>query len=217
MTVIPLTATAMRRPSLKGDPVACDHEGGAPLRHDLLAFLRKRGAAVIRHSDRTLMDHLVGTHDLLRRWGASAMAQHVGLMHSVFGTPYFGRAIAGADDVDEIVSLIGAEATALVFMFSRSMKGKAFLEAVRSGSLLYRTQAGHSVCGVTFVPVSPFHMEILAAVQCANLLDQGKGLAEVTRLIAACKTCFSEPFSLSGELFRSETCYPGPTTNACAA
>ena len=42
-----------------------------------------------RKGSRDLMDHLVGTHDLLRGGGYCESVCHAGLLHSIYGTNRF--------------------------------------------------------------------------------------------------------------------------------
>ena len=51
----------------------------------LIRYLRKYGADEIPHSNRSLLDHLCGTRDILVRWGGDSMVCQSGLLHSVFG------------------------------------------------------------------------------------------------------------------------------------
>ena len=49
-------------------------------------LLEKLGAANKRHSSRSLMDHLLGTRLVLRRWQTDPAVQMAGMFHSVYDT-----------------------------------------------------------------------------------------------------------------------------------
>ena len=49
-----------------------------------LAFLNARSAGDVRHSGRSLTDHLLGVEAILIRWGAPAAVQAAGLFHSIY-------------------------------------------------------------------------------------------------------------------------------------
>ena len=52
-------------------------------------FLKRLGCEECLHGSDTLLHHLIGTHDLLKQWGAEEYVQDAGLYHSVYGTEYF--------------------------------------------------------------------------------------------------------------------------------
>jgi hypothetical protein len=117
--------------SLTMDAGACPHRDGlgdharvtSPLRDSyapaLLAFLRDLGADRVRHSQRTLLDHLVGTAVLLERWGADDDVCKAGLFHSIYGTEYFHRQVVSFDDRLKIRERVGERAERLAYIFCR--------------------------------------------------------------------------------------------------
>jgi hypothetical protein len=85
----------------------------------IIVLLRELGADAIPHSSRSLLDHLIGTYDVLNRWQCDSDVCKAGLFHSVFGTPSFPHALVEDDYLDTIRNLIGERALLLVRMFSR--------------------------------------------------------------------------------------------------
>ena len=58
----------------------------------LIEFLRSEGAEESRHGGgRTLLDHLVETYNVVRRWRQPPWLQHAALLHSVYGTDVYHR------------------------------------------------------------------------------------------------------------------------------
>lgn len=85
----------------------------------IIVLLRELGADAIPHSSRSLLDHLIGTYDVLNQWHCDSDVCKAGLFHSVFGTPSFPHALVADDYLDTIRNLIGERALLLVRMFSR--------------------------------------------------------------------------------------------------
>ena len=68
------------------------------------------------HSGVTLIDHLVGVHDILKEWESPQYLQDAGLFHSIYGTTVFEH--QSTNDRDTIRELIGEQAEELVYQFS---------------------------------------------------------------------------------------------------
>jgi hypothetical protein len=110
----------------------------------------------IRHSKRTLYDHLVGTHDLLRKWGADDRVCDAGLFHSIYGTARFVRAAMSIYDRDIIKNLIGVDAERLVYLFCVLDRPEEIVEG--KNSLFY---------------ASDKMLRELREIEAANLIEQG--------------------------------------------
>jgi hypothetical protein len=82
----------------------------------------------VRHSGRTLFDHLCGTHELLREWGNRSDVCDAGLFHSIYGTRHFRHRAWPLDDRKTIVGLIGPEAEELAYLFCTADRPRAFVE-----------------------------------------------------------------------------------------
>lgn len=80
-------------------------------------FLLAHGADKVRHSGRTLFDHLKGTHDLLRDWGCAEHVCVAGLFHSVYGTQHFRHETLSLEQRPLLRQLIGDQAEKLVYLF----------------------------------------------------------------------------------------------------
>jgi hypothetical protein len=111
-------------------------------------LLQRAHADKIKHSGRSLYDHLCGTFDLLEDWANSEPICDAGLFHSIYGTKHFRHQSWPLEDRATIRALIGSEAELLAFMFC-TMDRKEFLTLDQ--------------------PVAPSLREIEAA----NLIEQG--------------------------------------------
>ena len=78
-------------------------------------FLENINANDKSHSGKTLIDHLVGVHDILKEWDTPQYLQDAGLFHSVYGTTVFKH--QSTNDRDAVKELIGEQAEALVWKF----------------------------------------------------------------------------------------------------
>src|SRR5262249_46903328 len=74
-------------------------------------------AHLVRHSGRTLFDHLSGTADLLNYWDNSPELCTAGFFHSIYGTRHFRHQCWPISDRETIRLLIGERAEMLVHAF----------------------------------------------------------------------------------------------------
>lgn len=144
--------------------------------HALLERLEYLGARRIRHSGRSLFDHLVGTFRLLDTWSCPRNVCIAGLFHSVYGTNVF---VPGAriDAVRESLSQwIGADAERLVHLFSVSSRPRALLDAIDRREITDRFTGER-------IPVDDLSLRGLLVIECANLMEQGDGLRFLPQLM----------------------------------
>ena len=80
-----------------------------------ITFLNNIDANDKSHSGKTLIDHLIGVHDILKEWDAPQYIQDAGLFHSVYGTTVFKH--QSTNDRDAVKELIGEQAEDLVWKF----------------------------------------------------------------------------------------------------
>lgn len=132
---------------------------------ELEAFLLRLGAHHVRHSGRTLFDHLVGTVRYLVAWGCSEPVCAAGLFHSVYGTSAFRQPLLDARDRPALRRRIGSDAEELVYLFCRAQRPAGLLEAFEVGAVRDRES------GVAYA-VSSGIAEQLALIECANLHEQ---------------------------------------------
>lgn len=81
------------------------------------------------HSGRTLLVHLLGTNDILRKMGADPQVAVAGLFHSVYGTQNFKRAVLTLSDRALVRDVIGERAERLAFLFCEAARP---IEAARA-------------------------------------------------------------------------------------
>jgi hypothetical protein len=82
-----------------------------------LLLLRKTNTEGMPHSDGALLDHLLGTRQLLVDWEARPALCDAGLFHLVYSTEYFELQAIPLTMRDEVQQLIGEEAESLAWLF----------------------------------------------------------------------------------------------------
>lgn len=82
-----------------------------------LQFLRKANTGQMPHSERGLLDHLIGTRQLLVAWEGRLALCDAGLFHSVYSTEHYELKAIPLCMRDEVRQLIGDEAESLVWLF----------------------------------------------------------------------------------------------------
>jgi Aspartyl/Asparaginyl beta-hydroxylase len=84
----------------------------------LIGFLRFEGAAELAHGGgRTLLDHLLGTYTIMRRWDQPVWLAHAALIHSVYGTEAYDPQLVSSTRRDDIAAAAGARAERLAHLF----------------------------------------------------------------------------------------------------
>ena len=84
---------------------------------DIFDFLRNNGTDNNSHSGRNLMEHLVGTAELLMEWKCNKDIVLAGLCHSIYGTDSYHTVTIDPTRRDEVRALIGEKAEALAWEF----------------------------------------------------------------------------------------------------
>jgi len=144
-----------------------------------IQYLKSIECHLVSHSKRTLFDHLVGTHNLLRSWRAADSVCLAGLFHSVYGTEGFHATLAGIPDRKIIIEIIGREAEALAWLFG-IRTNQSFWEQVRILIQQPDATAFAFVNRLTEQPVRCTRDEFLHVINIvlANAIDQVQHIPE---------------------------------------
>lgn len=95
--------------------------------HRLISFLRVEGAARCSHAGRrSLLEHLVGTYDILRRWNQPAWLQHAALIHSVYGTDAYHQQLLPVARRGDVAQVAGDHAERLAYLFGVTPRKRLF-------------------------------------------------------------------------------------------
>ena len=79
--------------------------------------LTKLGASGVQHLNGSLIDHLIGTKELLAAWSASTELQDAGLYHAVYGTSGLNNELVSVKQRSTIADIIGAKAEEIVYQY----------------------------------------------------------------------------------------------------
>ncbi len=94
---------------------------------DLVAFLQVSGADGFAHArGRTLLDHLIGTRDILARWRQPEWVQRAALMHSVYGTDSYQPQLLALSKRAELSEIAGERAERLAYLFCTIPRRRLF-------------------------------------------------------------------------------------------
>ena len=79
----------------------------------LIAFLEANGAGEMRHAaGRSLLDHLVETSAIVRRWGQPDWIAHAALLHSVYGTDRYRQQLLPLSSRGRVREVAGSSSRA---------------------------------------------------------------------------------------------------------
>jgi hypothetical protein len=143
----------------------------------MLDLLQRSGADVAQHSQRRLLDHLVGTYQLLQNWG---MEQHVctaGLFHSIYGTNIYTHQSIAFSDRAQVQAAIGMQAEHLSWLFCSIDRPQAFFSALEHGVLRNRIDGTDIACQRQV-------LRELLDIECANQIEQGGRIAFLQRIFS---------------------------------
>jgi aspartate beta-hydroxylase len=89
-----------------------------PVADELIDFLRREGANRLAHGrGRNLLDHLVETYAVMRRWKQPAWLAHAALIHSVYGTEEFGPSLISPTRRHELSGIAGEQPERMAYLF----------------------------------------------------------------------------------------------------
>jgi aspartate beta-hydroxylase len=90
----------------------------------VIAFLEASGADTHPHArGRSLLDHLIGTYEIVRRWDQPGWLQLASLVHSVYGTDAHREQLIEPARRAELVGLVGERAERIAYLFCVTPRG----------------------------------------------------------------------------------------------
>ena len=146
---------------------------------DLLEMaLKAVGADTVRHGDRWLINHLLGTFDLLDGLACPADVCAAGGLHSIFGTNSFRHQTVSAQARATLARLFSERAARLAFIFGHCARPWC-LDPEKEAETL----AGEPVTAQDYMD--------LRLIEAANLIEQG---AKVPDFILAAYVERAKPY-----------------------
>lgn len=140
----------------------------------LVAFLRSHGAGDLGHAgNRSLLAHLTGTYEVLRRWEQPAVITHAALIHSVYGTDRYAPQLLSPIRRRELGAVAGEQAERLAYLFAVTPRARLF-----AGSHAWLRDAAQPPLGetgtVTDAPADRDESDALIVLHMANLAEQAQ-------------------------------------------
>nr|BDT27179.1 hypothetical protein BHI3_06450 [Bacteriovorax sp. HI3] len=90
--------------------------------NDILNGLDRFGISITEHGQITLISHLKGTFEILKKWNCDEEISLAGLCHSIYGTESFLKVSATLDNREYVQNLIGDRAERLAYLFGAHKK-----------------------------------------------------------------------------------------------
>ena len=131
-----------------------------------LRFLRKANTEGMPHSDRGLLDHLLGTRQLLVEWEARPALCDAGLFHSVYGTQHYELKAVPLTMRNEVQQLIGDEAESLAWLFCMIRRETLFQNLGREGEFKVQHRLTDE-----WLPLTKIQFQDLLTLALANTLE----------------------------------------------
>jgi len=136
---------------------------------ELVALLDAEGAGKLSHSrGRSLLDHLVETSCIVRRWGQPEWLAEAALIHSVYGTEAFGRELISVARRDDVAGVAGVHAERLAYLFSVTPR-----RPLLAGTHRWARDLPWPVQGE---PPTSQELDALVLLHMANIAEQAPGL-----------------------------------------
>jgi aspartate beta-hydroxylase len=141
----------------------------------LIGVLGSEGAAELRHEGgRTLLDHLLGTYTIMRRWEQPVWLAHAALIHSVYGTEAYDPQLVSSARRDAIAAVAGARAERLAHLFCVTPRRPLFAGThLWARDLPTRSTGGPSTAN-DGAPATRDELDALLILHMANIAEQAR-------------------------------------------
>lgn len=161
-----------------------------------VSFMESKSAGRVRHLEGSLLAHLKGTHDLLRRWGNPEFLCLAGLCHAAYGTDGFPAGLLGLGRRPELSEVIGPRAEGVVYFYASCDRARVYPQIGRAWPVRFRDRFS----GEEFVPADSLFFPFLE-LTFANELEIVRGRPALVRstrptiadLFERCEGMVSDP------------------------
>ena len=131
-----------------------------------ISFLRQVQTEEMSHSGRALLDHLLGTRNLLVEWAARPALCDAGLFHSIYGTEYYKLQAVPLSMRNDVRQLIGDEAESLAWLFCLMRRETLFENPGPDGEFRVRHRLTDE-----WLPLTKVDFQDLLTMTLANALE----------------------------------------------
>ncbi|HEY3729432.1 MAG TPA: hypothetical protein VGL51_19805, partial [Solirubrobacteraceae bacterium] len=141
-----------------------------------VAFLAEAGARQLGHrGGRSLLDHLLGTYIILRRWDQPDWLCQAGLIHSVYSTDQYRQGLLSPSRRTEVAEVAGAQAERIAYLFCVTPRRPLFAGThLWARGLPSRAMAGAGDAAGGDPPTRD-ELDGLVLLHMANLAEQAHG------------------------------------------
>jgi hypothetical protein len=141
----------------------------------LIVFLQTEGAGQHGHgAGRSLLDHLVGTYEIVGRWEQPAWLQHAALIHSVYGTEAYRQRLIPLSRRREVSALAGERAERLAHLFAATPRRLLFRGTHRWAPGLVAAAGDRGGEASASPPATRDELDALVLLHLANLAEQAR-------------------------------------------
>jgi hypothetical protein len=157
-------------------------------RQKALQFLRARSADTVVHVGGTLLDHLVGTEELLRSWGCGEDLCLAGLCHAAYGTDGFGASLVSWTTRHVLFDAVGGDVEAIVYLYASCDRAAVYPRLAGVGPVVFRDRFTDSTFDVSASEIRDFvDLTLANELEIATGEDTGPApwLADVIDLMGA--------------------------------
>lgn len=141
--------------------------------NEKLQKLTELGADDFKHISGPMIQHLIGTYNLLRSWGASTMLCDAGLFHAVYGPAGLNGGLLSISRRSEIAGVIGEQAEALVYFYCSCDKTFVLPQIGRETEIMFRDRFTSDEFWISEISLADF-----CELTVANELDVARGKAK---------------------------------------
>ncbi len=104
----------------------------------VISLLRSLATEQVVHVNGTLLPHLIGTYELLKKWGNPLELCHAGLCHAVYGTSGFELQLLTLAQRAQLREVIGDWAEEIVYFYASCDRLYVYPQIGVSESIQYR-------------------------------------------------------------------------------
>jgi hypothetical protein len=127
-------------------------------------------AAEFTHSRSTLLNHLVGTYQILCTWGMPQEICRAGLFHSIYSTQYYNDQLISEKQRDRVALALGPTVERLVFLFCKLRREEIYNIADLGEYATHANIPRHDTHEK--IKVARSEIRALVILECANIAEQ---------------------------------------------
>ncbi len=121
-----------------------------------------------------MLDHLIGSYEIVRRWNQPVALQHAALIHSVYGTGVYRQRLLPPSRRADLIKIAGDEVERLAYLFSVTAR-----EPLLAGTHLWARDVTMPLAAREFdtpdqLPATRAELDALVLLHMANLSEQAR-------------------------------------------